>query len=376
MIPTEKITFAVIAGGGTSGHVVPALAIAELLGEAGHSRDSIHLVGSDRGAEVQLFANSGYKYTLYRISGLQRSLMPRQLARTAAMVPQIFLATRSARGLLRRLRPRVVVSVGGYASIPAVRAARSLNIPIVTCSYDRRPGLATMVQSLSATASAVAYLPSGLRRAKLTGAPVRASLRRLDRTARRETARRNLQIPHDRQLVVVMGGSLGSAVLNSALEGALRMWSLREDLAVLHITGARYLNEPTPTLPQDSAVWYKRVAYCENMTDVYAAADLVVARSGASTVAEIATVGIAAILVPWKDAAKNHQYTNALWLTSQGGAVMLSETDLNSESLRAAVDALLHYPETLLAVSAQARKLGEVHRNCSIATVIEDAARR
>ena len=376
MIPSEKITFAVIAGGGTSGHVVPALAIAELLGEAGHSRDSIHLVGSDRGAEVQLFANSGYEYTLYRISGLQRSLKPRQLARTAAMVPRIFVATRSAKGLLRRLRPRVVVSVGGYASIPAVRAARSLNIPIVTCSYDRRPGLATMVQSLSATVSAVAYLPSGLRRAKLTGAPVRASLRRLDRTARRETARRNLQIPHDRQLVVVMGGSLGSAVLNSALEGALQMWSLREDLAVLHITGARYLDDQASTLPQDSAVWYKRVAYCENMTDVYAAADLVVARSGASTVAEIATVGIAAILVPWKDAAKNHQYTNALWLTSQGGAVMLSETDLNSESLRAAVDALLHYPETLLAVSAQARKLGEVHRNCSIATVIEDAARR
>ena len=376
MIPTETITFAVVAGGGTSGHVVPALAIAELLGEAGHSRESIHLVGSDRGAEVQLFANSGYKYTLFRISGLQRSLMPRQLVRTAAMVPRIFMATRSAKELLRRLRPRVVVSVGGYASIPAVRAARSLNVPVVTCSYDRRPGLATIVQSLSATVSAVAYLPSGLRRAKLTGAPVRASLRHLDRATRRDAARKNLQIPQYRHVVVVMGGSLGSAVLNSALEGALQMWSLREDLAVLHITGARYFDEQVPTLPQGSAIWYKRVAYCENMTDVYAAADLVVARSGASTVAEIATVGIAAILVPWRDAAKNHQYTNALWLTSQGGAVMLSEADLHSESLRAAVESLLRHPETLLAVSAQARKLGEVHRNCSIARVIEDAARR
>ena len=103
MIPTATITFAVIAGGGTSGHAVPALAIAELLGEAGHSRDSIHLVGSDRGAEVQLFANSGHDYTLFRVSGLQRSLKPRQLARTAAMVPQIILATRSAKKLLRQL---------------------------------------------------------------------------------------------------------------------------------------------------------------------------------------------------------------------------------------------------------------------------------
>jgi UDP-N-acetylglucosamine--N-acetylmuramyl-(pentapeptide) pyrophosphoryl-undecaprenol N-acetylglucosamine transferase len=376
VIPTATITFAVIAGGGTSGHVLPALAIAELLGEAGHSRDSIHLVGSDRGTEVQLFANSGHDYTLFRVSGLQRSLKPRQLARTAAMVPQIILATRSAKKLLRQLQPRVVVSVGGYASIPATRAARALNVPIVTCSYDRRPGLATVVQSLSAKASAVAYLPSSLRRAKLTGAPVRASLRHLDRTTRRDAARSNLQIPLDRQVVVMIGGSLGSAVLNSALEGALKIWSLRDDLAVLHITGARYLEEQEPTLPQGSEVWYKRIAYCENMADVYAAADLVVARSGASTVAEIATVGIAAILVPWKDSAENHQHTNAQWLTSQGGAVMLNETDLSSESLRAAVDSLMQHPETLLAVSAQARKLGEVHRNCSIATVIEEAARR
>jgi len=376
VIPTATITFAVIAGGGTSGHVVPALAIAELLGEAGHSRDSIHLVGSDRGAEVQLFANSGHEYTLFRVSGLQRSLKPRQLGRTAAMVPQIILATRSAKKLLRQLRPSVVVSVGGYASIPATRAARALNIPVVTCSYDRRPGLATIVQSLSAKVSAVAYLPSSLRRAKLTGAPVRASLRHLDRATRRDCARGNLQIPLDRQVVVVMGGSLGSAVLNSALEGLLKMWSLRDDLAVLHITGARYLDQQVPSMGQGSALWYKRIAYCENMADVYAAADLVVARSGASTVAEIATVGMAAILVPWKDAAENHQHTNAQWLTSQGGAVMLNETDLSSDSLRAAVDALLQHPETLLAVSAQARKLGEVHRNCSIATVIEEAARR
>lgn len=375
MIPTATITFAVIAGGGTSGHVVPALAIAELLGEAGHSRDSIHLVGSDRGVEVQLFANSGHEYTLFRVSGLQRSLKPRQLGRTAAMVPQIILATRSAKKLLRQLRPRVVVSVGGYASIPATRAARALNIPVVTCSYDRRPGLATIVQSLSAKVSAVAYLPSSLRRATLTGAPVRASLRHLDRTTHRDCARGNLQIPLDRQVVVVMGGSLGSGVLNSALEGLLKTWSLRDDLAVLHITGARYLDQQVPSMGQGSALWYKRIAYSENMADVYAAADLVVARSGASTVAEIATVGMAAILVPWKDAAKNHQHTNAQWLTSQGGAVMLNETDLSSDSLRAAVDALLQHPEALLAVSAQARKSGEVHRNCSIAKVIEEAAR-
>lgn len=376
MIPTATITFAVIAGGGTSGHVVPALAIAELLGEAGHPRESIHLVGSDRGAEVQMFANSGYDFTLYRVSGLQRSLRPRQLLRSAAMVPQVILATHLAKKLLRQLRPRVVVSVGGYASIPAVRAARKLNIPVVACSYDRRPGLATRMQSRSAKASAVAYLPSKLRRAKLTGAPVRGSLRHLDRQVSRASARANLQIPLDRIAVVVMGGSLGSAAINSALEGLLKNWSTRGDLAVMHITGSRYLQELGPLLPANSSVWYRRVAYCENMADVYAAADLVVARSGASTVAEIATVGMPAILVPWKGAAEDHQLTNAQWLTTQDAAVLLNENDLNSKSLGDAIDDLLLNPEKMVAIGLQARKLGEVHRRCSIAIVIDEAAQR
>lgn len=369
--------FAVITGGGTSGHVVPALAIAELLIEAGHTPRSLHFVGSDRGTEVELLADLPYSHTLLRVDGLQRSLHPRALIRTLAMIPMMWRAVRFARQLLVSLQPNVVVSVGGYASIPAARAARQLAIPVVTCSYDRRPGLATRLQSRYAAVSAVAYLPSHLGRAKLTGAPVRAALRHLVRSNARSGARFRLNIDEHRRLIVVMGGSLGSAVLNTALRGVVEHWSHRGDLAILHLCGARYFTDEIPDLDQMSStdrIDYRRLAYCQDMVDVYAAADLVISRAGASTVAEIATVGVPSILIPWKGAAENHQQTNAEWLVEQGGARMLDESNLSVAVLSSAITDLLAHPEILTQLGERAFEIGALHRKCSIARVIADVA--
>lgn len=372
--------FAVIAGGGTSGHIVPALAIAELLVESGYAPESLYFVGSDRGVEVALLADSPYPHTFLRVDGLQRSLSPRSLARTAAMIPMMWRAVRTARGLLASLRPKVVVSVGGYASIPATRAAHQLAIPVVTCSYDRRPGLATRLQSRYAVTSAVAYMPSGLTNAQLTGAPVRAALRHLDRSMSRSAARLRLKIAEHRQLVVVMGGSLGSAVLNSTLRGVVELWAGRGDLSILHLSGARYLADEIPDLnspigAESEQIDYQRLAYCENMADVYAAADLIISRAGASSVAEIATVGVPSILIPWKNAAENHQQTNAEWLVERGGAVMLNEDNLSVPTLSGVIADLLAHPQRLTQLGERAFELGALHRECSIARVITDAAR-
>ena len=372
--------FAVIAGGGTSGHVVPALAIAELLVESGYTPESVYFVGSDRGVEEALLADSPYPHTFLRVDGLQRSLSPRSLARTAAMIPMMWRAVRTARGLLVSLRPKVVVSVGGYASIPATRAAHQLAIPVVTCSYDRRPGLATRLQSRYAAASAVAYMPSGLNNAQLTGAPVRAALRHLDRSMSRSAARLRLKIAEHRQLVVVMGGSLGSAVLNSTLRGVVELWVGRGDLSILHLSGARYFADEMPDLNSPSGaeseqIDYQRLAYCENMADVYAAADLIISRAGASSVAEIATVGVPSILIPWKNAAENHQQTNAEWLVERGGAVMLNEDNLSVPTLSGVIADLLVHSERLTQLGERAFELGALHRECSIARVITDVAR-
>lgn len=365
--------FAVIAGGGTSGHVVPALAIAELLVESGYAPRSLYFIGSNRGAEVKLLAHSPHPHSLLRVDGLQRSLNPRSLVRSAMMLPMMWRAVRVARGLLVSLQPRVVVSVGGYASIPAARAAHRLSIPVVTCSYDRRPGLATRLQSRYSVASAVAYMPSDLHNAQLTGAPVRAALRHLNRAVARSAARSRLRVAEDRQLVVVMGGSLGSEVLNSTLRGVVELWADRGDLAILHLSGTRYFTAEFPNLKSER-IDYQRLAYCDNMADVYAAADLVIARAGASSVAEIATVGVPSILIPWKDAAENHQQINAEWLVERGGALVLDEADLTVPALADAIVDLLTHPERLSRLGERAYELGALHRECSIARVIADAA--
>ncbi len=368
--------FAVIAGGGTSGHVVPALAIAELLVESGQTPESIHFVGSDRGAEVNMFLDSPYSHTFLRVDGFQRGLSPQSLVRNARMIPMMWRAVRSARALLLELRPKVVVSVGGFASIPACRAAHRLAIPVVTCSYDRRPGIATRLQSRYATISAVAYLPSELRHARLTGAPVRAALRHLKRTISRDDARSRLNIAGDRRLIVLMGGSLGSAVLNTVIRELVERWANRADLSILHLSGVRYVNDPLPKLgPSANQIEYRRLAYCENMTDVYAAADLIISRAGASSVAEIATVGVPSILVPWNQAAENHQQTNANWLVERGGAVLLDEFDLSVDKLAQVISDLLGNPLRLDQLGKRAYELGAAHRDSSIARAIIEAAR-
>ena len=379
MVAPAPTTYAVITGGATSGHVVPALAIIELLVEAGHARETLVYVGSDRGIETTLVPQTGIACVFLGVDGLQRGLSIAKIRRNLRMLPTMMRATQLATQVLVQHRPQVVVSVGGYVSAPICRAARHLKIPVVTCSYDSKPGLATKMQARYASAVAVAQLPSVLRRAQLTGAPVRAELRRLDRIASREASRTRLGFSDDVKLVVVMGGSLGSAVLNSATESLVAHMDSPSlsNVAVLHIAGSRYMDgqQLADVIRRvDGTTQYQRIAYSSNMNDIYAAADLVVARAGASTVAEIATVGIASVLIPWKDAAENHQLTNAKALSDQGGAVLLEESQLNDEVFRRQIVELLTDDAKLMKISQIARKLGDVHRNCSIAQVVNEVA--
>jgi UDP-N-acetylglucosamine--N-acetylmuramyl-(pentapeptide) pyrophosphoryl-undecaprenol N-acetylglucosamine transferase len=241
--------------------------------------------------------------------------------------------------------------------------------------------MATKMQARYAATVAVAHMPSVLRKAQLTGAPVRAELRHLDRGSSRNASRVRLGFNADSKLVVVMGGSLGSAVLNSATESLVAQMDSPSlaGVSILHIAGSRYMdgaqlaNEIRRT---DGSMMYQRIAYSSNMNDIYAAADLVVARAGASTVAEIATVGIASVLVPWKDAAENHQLTNAKSLSDQGGAVLLEESKLTDDIFVHQIVELLTDDVMRLQIAHIARELGEVHRNCSIASVVEKAAEK
>ncbi|NCU87246.1 MAG: hypothetical protein EBV58_05530, partial [Actinobacteria bacterium] len=170
MTVTSHPVFAVITGGGTSGHVIPALAIAELLQDSGIEANRLHFVGSNTGVETTLVPQSGIALTLLTVQGFSRGWSLTSLRQNIKTISVLRTATRLAEKLLLSLQPAVVISVGGYVSVPATRAAKKLNIPIVTVSYDRRPGLATKMQARIASAVAVAYLPSSLNNAMLTGA--------------------------------------------------------------------------------------------------------------------------------------------------------------------------------------------------------------
>lgn len=363
--------FAVVAGGGTSGHVLPALAIVDALVERGHDRSTLLYMGAQRGVETRIVPATGTPAIFDDVVGLQRSWSAWRV--NLGFVPKLWRGRRRAIERFRRDRPAVVVSVGGYASLPAVLAARRLAIPIVVVSYDRRPGRSSRITSRFATVSAVAFSDTHLRRAVHAGAPVRSEIRHLDRVGGRADARARLGVSDERFLVVVMGGSLGSGALNAAVEALVRECRDDVSLAVFHVAGDRFVDDVRERMDRlmtnDEGLLYRLVGYHERMADLYAAADLVVGRGGAGTVAEIATVGVPSILVPWSGASDDHQTQNVRWL-SDSGAAQVGADDRIADELTGMVRALRDRPEQLIEMEMAARELGEVNRRAAVADVV------
>jgi len=368
--------FAVITGGGTSGHVVPALAIAELLQDAGIEPSQIHFIGSVDGVETTLVPPTGLAMSLLSVRGLVRRVSPSMISKNLRTLRGLAAATKQAEILLDALSPKVVVSVGGYASVPATRAANRLGIPVVTVSYDSRPGLATRLQSRRATTTAVAYAPSKLKNAVLTGAPVRRVLRNLDLAQSRDVARQKLDLPSSRRVICVMGGSLGSARLNAVAREIVQTNQHRDDLCVIHLTGRRYVDADIPQLGSDARILYRRLDPTTAMQDVYSATDLLVARAGASTIAEIATIGIASVLVPWSDAAEDHQTTNAAWLGEKRAAIVIDERSASVADIARQIVAVIDDRALLESTAETAHKAGAQHRHTTLASEIFRASGR
>ena len=364
--------YAVVTGGGTSGHVIPASAICELLTEAGHQVSDIRYVGSRRGVERELMKSTQIESEYLPISGLQRSWSFQGMTRNVVLPWRLLRSRVLARGLLKLWNPRVVVSVGGYASEPMSRAALASNVPLVCVSYDRTPGLATRRQAKLATISAVAFEGSSLPRSVLTGAPVRNQLRLLDVSTSRGSSRAALGIAPDAHMVVVMGGSLGSGVLNAMVADLLIELSGTQSV-VYHICGQRFERDPMPHVPV--GVQYIRVGYEDRMADVYSALDVLVSRAGASSVAEIATVGVAAVLVPWPDAADGHQELNARWLTDVGAGILMDDAACSDGRAVAEVTQLLANTQRISELAHSAYQLGALHRSNALVEAIEGAAR-
>ena len=366
--------WAVIAGGGTAGHVLPGISIAQQIVDRGAGREAVHFVGSSRGVETRLVPDAGFELTALPGRGLQRRLALSNLAAATGLLR----AFAQALVVLRRRRPAVVLGLGGYASAACGAAAVLLRVPLVITEQNAVPGLANRLLNRFAAGAATAFEATDLRRATWTGNPVRAEVLAADRTSGREAARAALGVDPDRRLVAVFGGSLGSRRINEAVAGATELWRARGDLHIRHIAGRRDYGALAGRAASagGSTLGYDLVDYEEDMATVYAAADLVVSRSGATTVAELAAAGVPAVLVPLPGAPGDHQTANARRLVEAGGALLVSDAELDGARLAAEVDALLDDPDRLSAMEGSAAALARPDAASAVVDLIEQYALR
>ncbi len=369
--------YALMAGGGTAGHLQPALAIAESLVSRGHDREAIEFVGSSRGQDRIALDGRGFPFTLLPGRGISRSMRPRVIAQNLGALAGLGIALIRALGLVASRRPRVVVSVGGYASLPASLGALALGVPLVLVNVDAAPGVANRLLGRFARASAVGWPGTRLPRAVVTGTPVRTDIAAVGRSADdRRAARRVLGLPTGSPTVVVFGGSLGARSINAAVAGLAEQWKDRGDRSIYHIVGRRDWEATQAASaspgPHDQVV---RVPYEERMATVYAAADVVVCRAGAMTVAELAAAGVPSVLVPLPGAPGDHQTANARVLERVNGAVLLADGDCDGPRLAIVLDKLLTEDGVLGAMGRAARSLGRPDAADAGAQVVEKHAR-
>ena len=373
--PVPEATWAVVAGGGTAGHVLPALAAARALVRRGHSPHTIHFVGSARGLEARLVAEAGFSVTLLAGRGVARRLT----AANVGAVTGLAWAVARALALLARRRPAVVLSVGGYASVPCAVAATALRVPLVVHEQNAVPGLANRLAGRFARASAVSFPGTRLPRAVVTGNPVRPDVLAVDRSVSgRAAARAALGLPAGGLVVAVFGGSLGARRINEATLGVVEAWAERSGLSVRHVIGARdwpSLHSRLPAVP-DGGLVYQAVEYEQRMPLLLAAADVAVCRAGGTSVAELTAVGLPAVLVPLPIAPGDHQTANAAALVRVGAALLVPDGELTAERLVAELEPLLEDPGRLEAMGKAALTLARPDAADRLAMLVEHHARR
>lgn len=363
--------WAVIAGGGTGGHVVPAIAIGRALVARGHDPSTIRFVGSRRGMEGRLVPAAGFGLTLLPGQGIARRWTAANLGAVIGLVAAVVRAT----VLIGWWRPRVVVSVGGYASVPAAVAALAWRVPLVVAEQNAVPGLANRVAGRWAAASAVTFPGTPLPRPVVTGNPVRPEVAPVD-AAGRAAARLELGLPDERVVVAVSSGSLGARTVNQATVGLAARWAGRADVCIYHVVGRRDWAEMSGRFPVDGGkLDYRPVEFEDRMPLLLAAADIAVGRAGASTIAELTVAGVPSVLVPLPGAPGDHQTANARRLAEAGAAVCIPDAELDAERLGGELEPLIASPARRSEMSAAALRLGRPDAADAVARLVEEKAR-
>ena len=349
----------VIAAGGTGGHIIPGIALANEI-RAQKPGVAIVFVGTAQGLESKIVTAAGYPLELVDASGFVGKTLTNQI-QSLARLPKGFF---EARALLKKHRARAVVGVGGYVTVPVLLAARSLGIPTLIHESNARPGVANRFLNRFATRTAVGLAAANrhLRKAGVvTGTPVRREFFEIPPLDPEASTRR----------LLVFGGSQGSRIINRAVARAAVLLE-KSGLEVIHQTGDKDLTGTRQRYTRMPANW-KLEPFLPKLWEQMAAADLVLSRAGAMTVSELAAAGRPSILVPLGAAAAGHQLENARALSKAGAAVVIDEKDLDAESLAGTVVELLRDRARLTAMGQKARSLARPNAAADLAKLLFEA---
>lgn len=324
----KEISPILIVAGGTGGHVMPALAVAEYLLEKGIP---VQWLGTKQGIEHQLIPQKAIPIHYITISGIRGKGLLKKLVSPF----QIVLACLQTIRIIRHLKPKMVLTMGGYVSGPAGLAAWLLRVPLVIHEQNAIAGWTNQLLSPLATKVLLAY-PQALSKAKkksiITGNPLRRDFIQFKKSEL--TPKEQGESPKIH--ILVLGGSLGAQKINQILPETLKLLDNPEQYEVQHQTGSTHF-ESTQKLYQQVKVKTELKPFIEDMVSAYLKADIIISRAGALTVAEVAQLGRACILIPYPFAVDNHQFFNAKYLSEQGGAILITEDKFNPQSLLEAV---------------------------------------
>ncbi|MEG1311060.1 MAG: undecaprenyldiphospho-muramoylpentapeptide beta-N-acetylglucosaminyltransferase [Romboutsia sp.] len=346
-----------LSGGGTGGHVYPAIAIANRIKEE-HPDAEILFVGTAKGIESEIVPKYGYELKTVTVQGFKRKIDLDNVKR----VFKLFKGLEQSRSVVKKFKPDIVIGTGGYVSGPVLFNASMKKVPTVIHEQNSFPGVTNKILAKMVTIVLTSFedshqrFPEGTReKLVLTGNPVRKEIL----VARKNVARRNLGISEEKKMVLCYGGSGGSEEINDAMKVVIENM-VKDDVAFIFATGKYYYEEFAKSISNITLKPYQRVVpYLEDMANALAASDLVIGSAGAISLAEITALGKPSIIIPKAYTAENHQEYNAKSIETQGAGIAILEKNLTPESLNEAVFRLLGNKEALIDMANASKTIGK-----------------
>lgn len=365
-----------ISCGGTGGHINPGLAIADMI-KAKYPDAEFLFAGTPKGMESKLVPQAGYRLETIKVAGFQRKISFENIGRNAKALAYLATSGHRAKEIIENFKPDIAIGTGGYAAGPVIRKAARMGIPTAIHEQNAYPGVTNRLLSkevdyvMLTVKEALDFMDKSRFEYSVTGLPVRSNINIMSRS----DARKRLGF-NDDFTILSFGGSLGAGCINETMTEAIK-WHVQKGLKINHIHGYGGMGKDTfPQAMKDAGIPLKSnrlriTEYINDMDVCLAAADLVICRSGASTLAELEAAGKASILIPSPIVAGNHQYHNAMVLGKAGAAEVIEQKDVTPEKIISEIEKLYNDPDKVEIMSHSAASLHLKDTNERIMAVIE-----